>query len=83
MNVETVLEALRRAPGRVATRRPLRFASHTLRGWMIATLAYGVAVGLVAGCVLPAVLKPLPVVVALPKPPPEVARTPMSVRAAP
>jgi hypothetical protein len=58
----------------------------SLRRLAVATLAYAVAVAVVAGCMLPTFLHSDPVVALLPKPPPPVARTPhivsTSVRAA-
>lgn len=49
-----------------------------LRRLLIATLAYAVAVAVVAGCMLPTFLHSDPVAALLPKPPPVVARTPAS-----
>ena len=57
----------------------------TLRRLLVATLAYAVAVAVVAGGVLPTVLNSDPVARLLPEPPPTVARSPHSaplVRAA-
>lgn len=57
----------------------------TLRRLLVATLAYAVAVAVVAVGVLPTVLNSDPVARLLPKPPPTVARSPHSaplVRAA-
>lgn len=48
----------------------------TLRRLLVATLAYAVAVAVVAGGVLPTVLNSDPVARLLPKPPPTVARSP-------
>ena len=47
-----------------------------LRRLAIATLAYAVAVGIVAGCMLPTLLSTEPVAALLPKPPQVVARSP-------
>lgn len=47
-----------------------------LRRLAIATLAYAVAVAVVAGCMLPTFLSVQPVAALLPKPPPVVARSP-------
>jgi hypothetical protein len=56
-----------------------------LRRLAVATLAYAVAVAVVAGCMLPTLLSSQPVAVFLPQPPPIVARSPQtapSLRAA-
>ena len=54
-----------------------------LRGLAIATLAYAVAVAVVAGCMLPTFLSSQPVAALFPKAPPVVARSPApSLRAA-
>ena len=56
-----------------------------LRRVLVSTLAYAVAVAVVAGGMLPTVLNSDPVAALLPKPPPTVARSPDSaplVRAA-
>ena len=56
-----------------------------LRRLAIATLAYAVAVAVVAGCMLPTLLSSKPVAAFLPQPPPIVARSPQtapSLRAA-
>ena len=56
-----------------------------LRRLAIATLAYAVAVAVVAGSLAPTLLHSQPVAALLPKPPPIVARSPQaapSVRAA-
>jgi len=48
----------------------------TLRRLAVATLAYAVAVALVAGCLLPSLLSVRPVAALLPEPPATVARSP-------
>lgn len=47
-----------------------------LRRLAVATLAYAVAVGIVAGCLLPTLLSSEPVAALLPKPTQVVARSP-------
>ena len=47
----------------------------------VTTAAYAVAVVLVALCILPTILTPLPVAALLPKPPPVVARSHVSAPA--
>jgi hypothetical protein len=56
-----------------------------LRRLAIATLAYAVALAVVAGCMLPTLLSTRPVAALLPKPTPVVARSPtlVSIGAAP
>lgn len=53
-----------------------------LRRLALATLAYAVALAVVAGCMLPTLLSSHPVAALLPKPPPVVARSPQPVTAA-
>jgi len=61
----------------------LNLTIDALRRLAIATLAYAVAVAVVAGCMLPTLLSSQPVAGLLPKPSPIVARSPApSLRAA-
>jgi hypothetical protein len=61
----------------------LNFTIDALRRLAVATLAYAVAIAVVAGCMLPTLLHSQPMAGLLPKPPPIVARSPApSLRAA-
>ena len=50
-----------------------------LRRLAVATLAYAVAIAVVAGCMLPSLLSSEPVAALLPRPPQVVARSPHTV----
>ena len=70
------IDALRRIARSLCDPFFALYSSRALRAWLGATLAYAVAVAVVAGCMLPTFLSSQPVAGLLPKPPPIVARSP-------